>query len=160
MNNGTSTSASSRARFTTRGLIWRSRPTSFHAWLRVSNILCEIRGGVLRSSIPYMMAASRSPQRRERLRALHFGSMNPNLRKLALPAVILGVALIVVAVVYFVEPEHSLPSFFPGHSSATAAEASHHHTKHGIAALVVAAALFAFAWFQTGPKTGSASSQA
>ena len=86
--------------------------------------------------------------------------MNPNLRKLALPAVIVGIVLVAVAVVYFIEPEHSLPSFFPGHSSATAAEANHHHTKHGIAALVVAAALFAFAWFQTGPKTGSASSQA
>ena len=87
-------------------------------------------------------------------------AMNPNLRKLILPAVILGVALIVVAIIYFVQPEHSLPSFFPGHSSATGAEANHHHTKHGIAALVVALACFAFAWFATGPKPGSASSQA
>jgi hypothetical protein len=86
--------------------------------------------------------------------------MDSNLRKLVVPAVIVGVILVVVAVVYFIEPEHSLPSFFPGHSAATAAEHNHHHTKHGIAALVVAGALFAFAWFQTGPKTGSASSQA
>jgi Na+/H+ antiporter NhaD/arsenite permease-like protein len=83
--------------------------------------------------------------------------MNPTLRKLAIPAVVLGVLLIVVAIVYFVTPEHSLPSFFPGHSSASSAEANHHHTKHGIAALVVALALFAFAWFQTGPKTSAAS---
>jgi Na+/H+ antiporter NhaD/arsenite permease-like protein len=87
-------------------------------------------------------------------------TMNTNLRRLILPAVILGVALLVVAVIYFVEPEHSLPSFFPGHSSASAAEANHHHTKHGIAALVVALALFAFAWFQSGPKASSAHSQA
>jgi Na+/H+ antiporter NhaD/arsenite permease-like protein len=86
--------------------------------------------------------------------------MNPNIRKLIVPAVIVGVALIVVAIIYFVEPEHSLPSFFPGHSSATSAEANHHHTKHGIAALVVALACFAFAWFATGPKAGSARSQA
>jgi Na+/H+ antiporter NhaD/arsenite permease-like protein len=86
--------------------------------------------------------------------------MNINLRRLIAPAVLVGVVLIVVAVIYFVEPEHSLPSFFPGHSSATSAEASHHHTKHGIAALVVALACFAFAWFQTGPKAGSASSNA
>lgn len=79
--------------------------------------------------------------------------MSNNLRKLAVPAVILGVALIVVAIVYFVQPEHSLPSFFPGHASATSAEANHHHTKHGIAALILALACFAFAWFQTGPKT-------
>jgi NADH:ubiquinone oxidoreductase subunit 5 (subunit L)/multisubunit Na+/H+ antiporter MnhA subunit len=77
--------------------------------------------------------------------------MNGNLRKLVVPAVILGVVLIVVAAIYFAEPAHSLPSFFPGHVSATSAEANHHHTKHGIAALVVALACFAFAWFQTGP---------
>jgi hypothetical protein len=73
------------------------------------------------------------------------------MRKLIIPAVILGVLLIVVAVVYFAEPESSLPSFFPGH----AAGSSHHHTKHGIAALIVALACFAFAWFQSGPKTQS-----
>jgi Na+/H+ antiporter NhaD/arsenite permease-like protein len=82
--------------------------------------------------------------------------MNPALRKLALPAVLLGVLLIVIAIVYFVTPEHSLPSFFPGHASASAPEANHHHTKHGIAALVLALACFVFAWFQTGPKAGSA----
>jgi Na+/H+ antiporter NhaD/arsenite permease-like protein len=81
-----------------------------------------------------------------------------NLRKLVVPAVILGVVLVVVAVIYFVTPEHSLPSFFPGHASAASAEANHHHTKHGIAALIVALACFAFAWFQTGPKTQAAGS--
>jgi hypothetical protein len=86
----------------------------------------------------------------------HRVAMNPNLRKLVVPAVVLGIVLIVVAVIYFVQPEHSLPSFFPGHASATSVEANHHHTKHGIAALVVALALFAFAWFQTGPKAGTA----
>ncbi len=80
------------------------------------------------------------------------------LRKLVVPAVILGVVLVVVAVVYFVTPEHSLPSFFPGHAAVGSAEANHHHTKHGIAALVVALACFAFAWFQTGPKAKAASS--
>jgi hypothetical protein len=80
--------------------------------------------------------------------------MNSNLRKLMIPAVLLGVLLIVVAVIYFAQPAHSLPSFFPGHVSAGSAEASHHHSKHGIAALVVALACFAFAWFQSGPRTG------
>jgi Na+/H+ antiporter NhaD/arsenite permease-like protein len=90
----------------------------------------------------------------------HHAAMNTNLRKLVAPAVILGIVLIVVAIIYFVQPEHSLPSFFPGHASATSAEANHHHTKHGIAALVVAVACFAFAWFQTGPRTGSAGAPA
>ncbi len=44
MNSGSSTSASSRARLTTCGLIWRSRPTSCQAWLRVSNIFWGIFG--------------------------------------------------------------------------------------------------------------------
>ncbi len=82
------------------------------------------------------------------------------LRKLVVPAVILGIVLIVVAAIYFVTPAHSLPSFFPGHVSAGDAEANHHHTKHGIAAVVVALACFAFAWFQTGPKTQAAGSGA
>jgi len=85
--------------------------------------------------------------------------MTSNLRKWILPAALVGVLLLVVAVIYFVEPAHSLPSFFPGHVSASSSEAAHHHTKHGIAALVVALACFAFAWFATGPKTGSAPSE-
>jgi hypothetical protein len=128
---------------------------------------------------PPMMAARGAARARERDRAVilrssrlggivpgsaescsSIAAMNPNLRKLMIPAVVLGVLLIVVAIVYFVQPAHSLPSFFPGHVSATGTEPSHHHTKHGIAALVVALACFAFAWFATGPKAGSASSQA
>lgn len=75
-----------------------------------------------------------------------------NLQKLIIPAVVLGVVLLIVAVIYFVEPEKSLPSFFPGYTSGS----SHHHTKHGIAALVVALGCFAFAWFQSGPKARAA----
>ena len=68
-------------------------------------------------------------------------------RVLILPAVVIGIALIVVAIVYWVEPAKSLPGFFPGQEHST-----HHHFKHGIAALVVALACFVFAWFQTGPS--------
>ena len=63
-------------------------------------------------------------------------------------AVLLGIVLVVVAAIYWAEPARSLPSFFPGH----AAGSTHHHVKHGIAAIVVALAVFAFAWFQTGPR--------
>jgi len=70
-------------------------------------------------------------------------------RKYLVPlAVILGVALIVVGIVYFAEPARSLPSFFPGHEAGSA----HHHAKHGLAAVLVGLACFAFAWFNTGPK--------
>ncbi len=68
-------------------------------------------------------------------------------RNLILPAVLLGIVFLVVAVIYLVEPAGSLPSFFPGHEAGS----SHHHTKHGIAAFVVALGCFVFAWFQSGP---------
>jgi uncharacterized membrane protein HdeD (DUF308 family) len=70
-------------------------------------------------------------------------------RSLIAPAIALGVILIVVAIVYFVDPAKSLPSFFPGHHSGS----THHHVKHGIAALVVGLGCFVFAWFQTGPSS-------
>jgi hypothetical protein len=71
--------------------------------------------------------------------------------RLVLPALVLGVLLLVVAVVYFVSTAHGLPGFFPGHVGAHSSEASHHHVKHGIAALAVALGCFVFAWFQSGP---------
>jgi hypothetical protein len=69
-------------------------------------------------------------------------------RALILPAVLVGIALLVVAGIYLVEPAKSLPSFFPGH----AAGSTHHHVKHALAAFVVALGAFVFAWFQTGPS--------
>jgi protein-S-isoprenylcysteine O-methyltransferase Ste14 len=72
----------------------------------------------------------------------------PRNRALTAAAAVVAVLLLVVAVVYFAEPAKSLPSFFPGHSGGS----THHHVKHGIAALVVGLALLAFAWFQTGPR--------
>jgi hypothetical protein len=66
-------------------------------------------------------------------------------------AVVLGIALVAVAVVYWAEPAGSLPSFFPGHEAGS----SHHHAKHGIAAFFLGLACFAFAWFNSGPKKGA-----
>jgi hypothetical protein len=71
----------------------------------------------------------------------------PSRRLLVALAVVLGVALIAIAAVYWAEPAKSLPSFFPGH----AAGSSHHHAKHGIAAFLVGLACLVFAWFNTGP---------
>ena len=71
-----------------------------------------------------------------------------NRRWLAIVAAIVGIALIVVAVVYWAEPARSLPGFFPGQEAGSA----HHHIKHGIAALVVGLALLAFAWVETGKQ--------
>jgi UDP-N-acetylmuramyl pentapeptide phosphotransferase/UDP-N-acetylglucosamine-1-phosphate transferase len=75
-----------------------------------------------------------------------------NRRLLAALAIVAGIALIAIAVVYWAEPAGSLPSFFPGHEAGS----SHHHAKHGIAAFLVGLACFAFAWFNSGPKRKSA----
>jgi hypothetical protein len=67
-------------------------------------------------------------------------------RGLVLLALLVGLALIVVAVVYWVEPAKSLPSFFPGHQAGS----THHHFKHGIAAFLLGLAVLVFAWFRSG----------
>ncbi|HZR94624.1 MAG TPA: hypothetical protein VFA56_02955 [Gaiellaceae bacterium] len=68
-------------------------------------------------------------------------------RLLAILALVVGIALIAIAVVYWAEPARSLPSFFPGHEAGS----NHHHTKHGIASFLVGLACLAFAWFNSGP---------
>ena len=71
-----------------------------------------------------------------------------NDRLLAWIAAAIGIVLIVIALVYWIEPAKSLPGFFPGHEAGS----SHHHVKHGIAAFFVGLACLAFAWFRSGPK--------
>jgi hypothetical protein len=78
----------------------------------------------------------------------HDCAMTKN-RSLILPAVGLGIVLLAVAVIYWVDSASSLPSFFPGHEAGS----SHHHVKHGIAAAIVALGCFTFAWFQSGPAS-------
>jgi hypothetical protein len=61
-------------------------------------------------------------------------------------AVVVGIALIVLAVVYWAEPAKSLPSWLPGHEAGS----GHHHVKHGIASFLVGSACLVYAWFRTG----------
>jgi hypothetical protein len=75
-------------------------------------------------------------------------------RNLIIPAVIIGVVFLALAVLYFAEPAKSLPSFIPGHQAGS----THHHVKHGIAAVVLSVGCFIFAWFQSGPKQAEGSS--
>ena len=69
-------------------------------------------------------------------------------RNLIVPAVIIGIAFLALGVLYFTEPAKSLPGFIPGHQAGS----THHHIKHGIAAVVLSVGCFIFAWFQSGPK--------
>jgi len=59
--------------------------------------------------------------------------------------VVVGVALIVLAVVYWSEPARSLPSWLPGHEAGS----DHHHVKHGIASFLLGLACLVFAWFRS-----------
>jgi hypothetical protein len=74
--------------------------------------------------------------------------VNTRSRPVIAAAIALRIALIVIAVVYWVEPAKSLPSFFPGQKAGS----NHHHRKHGIAAFLIGLACLVFAWFQTGPN--------
>lgn len=71
-----------------------------------------------------------------------------NKKVLAGVAAILGVLFIISAVIYFITPAESLPSFFPGHEMGLTKT----HFKHGIGSLFLGLACFAFAWFQSGKK--------
>jgi hypothetical protein len=78
-----------------------------------------------------------------------------NSRALIPAAIAAGIVLLIVAVIYWVEPAKSLP--FPnalGHEAGS----THHHIKHGIAAFILAIGCFIFAWFQSGPRTSSRTS--
>jgi UDP-N-acetylmuramyl pentapeptide phosphotransferase/UDP-N-acetylglucosamine-1-phosphate transferase len=79
-------------------------------------------------------------------------ALDRNRKWLVVLAVVLGIALIAVSIVYWAEPAGSLPSFFPGHEAGS----GHHHVKHGIAAFLLGLACLAFAWFNTGPKKKAA----
>ena len=50
--------------------------------------------------------------------------------QLIIPAVILGVVFLAIAIVYWTTDAGSLPSFFPGHEAGS----THIHFKHGLAA--------------------------
>ena len=76
----------------------------------------------------------------------------PRSRALAYAAVLAGLLLIAIAIVYWAEPARSLPSFFPGHKAGSSTT----HVKHGIAAFLLGLACLAFAWFRTGPKRAPA----
>jgi hypothetical protein len=58
-------------------------------------------------------------------------------------AYLLGIVCIVVAVIYFIMPADSLPSFFPGHEAGL----DRIRLKHGIAAGAAGVVLVLIGWF-------------
>ncbi len=64
-------------------------------------------------------------------------------------AVIVGVAFIILGIYYFRTEAGNLPSYIPGHIAGSTI----HHTKHGIASILLGVASFVFAWFKSGTKS-------
>ena len=75
-------------------------------------------------------------------------------KNLIIPAVLLGLVLIVIAIIYWANTAGDLPSFFPGYKAGSSTT----HVKHGIAAFLLGVACLVFAWFQTGPSGKAAPS--
>lgn len=74
--------------------------------------------------------------------------------------IIVGLLCIAAGIVYIVEPAHSLPSFFPSHTSIAAAGANVKHKNKGLAGVIVGVVLLgigivvAFAQPRPAPTSG------
>jgi len=69
-------------------------------------------------------------------------------KPLPLIAGLLGLVFLVLTAVYWLTPAGSLPTFLPGFEAGV----DKIHFKHGLGSLILALALFAFAWFQSAPE--------
>jgi len=67
-------------------------------------------------------------------------------RVLTIVLVVIGIALVALAVYYWVTPAGSLAGFVPGHVAGSA----HKHVKHGLAALILGIVCFLGAWMLSG----------
>lgn len=63
--------------------------------------------------------------------------------------VLAALVLLAVSIYYFVTKAGSLPHWAPGYIAGS----THVHTKHGLAALILAVGFGILAWFASGKKT-------
>ena len=63
-------------------------------------------------------------------------------------AIVLGLVFCVIGFVYASHTGENLPHYFPGYAPGY----DRVHVKHSVAAFVVGAAFFVFAWFKSGTK--------
>jgi len=64
-------------------------------------------------------------------------------------SVVIGILFVLLAIFYWITPAGLLPAYFPGYLAGS----STLHFKHGLASIILALALFAFAWFRSGKKS-------
>jgi amino acid permease len=75
--------------------------------------------------------------------------MNKNL--IIALSILVAIACLVLALVYWATPASQLPHWIPGYNASDTVP----HIKHGLAALILAIGAGIFAWFQTGPKSAA-----
>ena len=66
--------------------------------------------------------------------------------------IILGIVFAAAGALYLTQTAAHLPSLLPGHQAGSA----HHHTKHALAACVLALLAWTGAWLTTGKRTRDA----
>ncbi|GAC1353842.1 MAG: hypothetical protein NVS4B8_20720 [Herpetosiphon sp.] len=71
------------------------------------------------------------------------------MKPLVLLSILVGVVLMVLAVIYVLQPAQSLPHFLPGYDPALA----RHHYKHAIGAFFLGLGAFAYGWFGSGRRS-------
>ena len=64
----------------------------------------------------------------------------------------LGMIFVALGAIYLARTAGQLPALLPGHQAGS----GHHHTKHALAAFVLAILSWAGAWFTTGKRTRGA----
>ena len=74
------------------------------------------------------------------------------IRPVTIGLLILTAVLVIVGIVYITRSAADLPAFFPGHD----AHSTHHHVKHGLAALTLAVLALVATWVSTAPGDQSA----
>jgi hypothetical protein len=65
--------------------------------------------------------------------------------------IIAAIVLTAIGIVYLTNTAANLPAFFPGHAAHSAPK----HYKHASAAIILALAALAGAWFKTAPDATS-----
>ncbi len=70
-----------------------------------------------------------------------------NNKTITIASLLVGVCFLGLAGLYFMTPAGALPTFVPGFIEGS----DKIHLKHGMGALLLAAGLFALAWFKSAP---------
>ena len=74
-----------------------------------------------------------------------------NNRLIVIGAIVLGLACVALAVLYWTTPANALPAFIPGYDLTL----TKIHYTHGLASMLLGVGLFVVAWFQSGRKSSA-----